>query len=94
MNEVAYRTVIGRAYYSVMLCARDYAKIRNSSGSVHSDVIKHFETRNRLVYNRMNDLKDLRNKADYKLTETIQKREARESLRLAEKILITLKYLP
>lgn len=93
-SETAYRTIIGRSYYTAHLCAKDSANITNSSGSVHGDVIKYFQTRNRQVYNQMNDLKDLRSKADYKLIETIQKREAGESLRLAKKILSTLNYLP
>lgn len=92
-NETAHRVIIGRAYYAVFLCARDYAKITNSSGSVHSDVIKHFQTRDKRIYNQMNDLKALRSKADYRLTEKILKREAGESLRLAKAILQTLKYL-
>ena len=93
-SEAAYRTIIGRSYYAAYLCAKDYSKVSNASGSVHREVIKYFQVRNKQVYNQMNDLKDLRSKADYKLTETIQKREASESLRLAKKILSTLNYLP
>lgn len=94
VNEVSYRTVIGRAYYAVILCAKHYANITNISGSLHKEVIDYFTTRNRTVFRQMKDLKDLRTKADYKLTETIEKREAGESLRLAKQILTALNYLP
>ncbi|NOQ35504.1 MAG: HEPN domain-containing protein [Methylococcaceae bacterium] len=92
-NEATYRTVIGRAYYAVHLCAKDYTKIINSSGSVHEEVIKYFKTRNKRVFRQIKDLKDLRNKADYNLIESIQKRDAGESLRLAKDILKALNYL-
>lgn len=92
-NEAIYRTIIGRAYYAVHLCAKDYTNIINSSGSIHNAVIDHFENRNRRVFNQIKDLKDLRTKADYQLSETVQKREAGESLRLAKQILTALNYL-
>lgn len=92
-GEAAYRTIIGRAYYAVHLCAKDHADITSSSGSVHNTVIQYFETRNKQVYNQIRDLKKLRTKADYELNVTINKREVGESLRLAKKILTTLNYL-
>lgn len=93
-NEAAYRTVIGRAYYAVHLCAKDCAKIKNASGSVHEEVMKHFETRNKRLFRQIKDLRDLRNKADYELSEKVLKRGAGESLRLTREILKSLKYLP
>lgn len=93
-NEAAYRTIIGRSYYAVHLCAKDHANITNSSGSIHKEVIEYFQTRDRRVFRQITDLKNLRSKADYKLIETVEKREAGESLRLAKEILKTLKYLP
>jgi uncharacterized protein (UPF0332 family) len=93
-QEVVYRTIVGRAYYAAFLCGKNYAAIKNSSGSVHNDVIAHFQKHNRLVHKNLRDLKDLRSKADYSLAESVQKREAGESLRLAKNILTTLNYLP
>ena len=93
-SEVAYRTVIGRAYYAAFLCARDSANIVNTSGSVHKEVITHFTTRKKKIGGNLKDLRDLREKADYHANKTVQKREAGESLRLAKNILIELNYLP
>ncbi len=93
-EEVAHRIIIGRAYYAAFLCGREYANIKNSSGSIHNDVIAYFQKNNRLVYNNLSDLKELRGKADYNLTEAVKKREAGESLRLAKNILTILNYLP
>jgi uncharacterized protein (UPF0332 family) len=93
-SEVAYRIIIGRAYYAAFLCAKDFARITNPSGSIHNEVISHFELRNRIVYRNFKDLKELRTKADYQITKAVQKREASESLRLAKNILTNLNYLP
>lgn len=93
-SEVAYRTVINRVYYAAFLSARNVARISNASGSVHNEVITYFEARNRKLYKNLKDLKALRSKADYLLSESVQKREAGEALRLGKNILITLNYLP
>ncbi len=92
-DETAYRTIIGRAYYAVHLCAKEYADITSSSGSIHNTVILHFQASNKQIYNQIRDLKELRTKADYELNLKISKREAGESLRLAKEILTTLNYL-
>ena len=93
-DEVTYRTIIGRAYYAVHLCAKEYAKISNSSGSIHKEVIVYFQTRNKRVFRQIKDLKDLRTKADYQPNQTVQRRDASESLRLSKQILTALNYLP
>lgn len=93
-QEVNNRTVINRAYYSAFLCARDYAKINSSSGSVHSEVINYFEKRKRIVFNQLRKLKDLRHQADYQLNNTVSMRDAQLSLQLAASILNQLNYLP
>lgn len=92
-SEVAYRSVISRAYYAAFLCAKNHTRISNSSGSVHNAVINYFDGRNRVVYRNFKDLKELRSKADYQITEAVRKQEAGESLRLAKSILTKLNYL-
>ncbi len=92
-GEVTYRVIIGRAYYSAFLCARESAGIINSGADVHKKVIEHFKSKNRTISNQLKNLKDLRHKADYVLNKSIEKRDAGESLRLAKGILTTLNYL-
>ena len=87
-TEVAYRTAINRAYYSAFLSAREISGIRNSSGSVHRDVLSFFEGRNKKIFNRLKDLLNLRHQADYLLTSKVNKQMADQSLRLAKSILI------
>ena len=91
-NEVIYRTIIGRSYYSAFLCARQSADIKDSSPDVHRKVFNYFQAKNVTVANQLKDLRQLRNSADYILENKISKREAIESLRLAKKILTTLNY--
>ena len=91
-NEVVYRTVIGRAYYSAFLCAKTHFNIKNTSGSVHNEVIAYAKEKNKTLGLQLIDLKALRHKADYQLNETVQRHEAIQSLRLAKTILITLNY--
>ncbi|GAA6167849.1 HEPN domain-containing protein [Sessilibacter corallicola] len=86
-KEIEFRTVVNRAYYGAFLTARDFAKVSNESGSVHSDVIKHFEKKKAgIVSNNLDSLKKLRTKADYKPKETLSEQEAKTSCRTANKI--------
>lgn len=86
-KEMEFRTVVNRAYYGAFLTARDFAKVSNKSGSVHSDVIKHFEKKKAgIVSNNLDSLKKLRTKADYKPEETLSEQEAKTSCRTANKI--------
>ncbi len=86
-KEIEFRTVVNRAYYGAFLTARDFANVTNESGSVHSDVIKHFEKKRAgIVSNNLDSLKKLRTKADYKPKETLSEQEAKTSCRTANKI--------
>ncbi len=91
-GEVIYRVIVGRAYYSAFLCARESAGIGNSGADVHKKVIEYFKSKNRTISNQLKELKDLRHLADYELTSKVEKRSAGESLRLAKSILISLGY--
>lgn len=95
VREVELRTVINRAYYSAFLSVRDIAKITNSSGSVHQEVLNYTDKRTDLdIFNQLKQLRKLRIDADYKLNVEISKRDAAKSLKLAQYILKTLNYLP
>ena len=93
-KEIEFRTVVNRAYYGAFLTARDFAKVSNESGSVHSDVINHFEKTNvGIVSNNLDSLKKLRTKADYKPNETLSEQDAKTSCRTANKIVKEIKKL-
>jgi uncharacterized protein (UPF0332 family) len=92
-GEIIYRVIVGRAYYSAFLCAKEFAGIGSSGADVHTKVIEHFKSNNKTISNQLKSLKDLRHRADYVLNNSIEKRDAGESLRLAKGILTTLNYL-
>jgi len=94
-EEAVYRAVIGRSYYSALLCAREHSGIKSSGAGIHEEVINFFKKTKKQasISNRLRGLKNLRNKADYELNGAVQKREAGESLRLAKKLLQELNYL-
>jgi uncharacterized protein (UPF0332 family) len=92
-NEVVYRVIIGRAYYSAFLCAREEARLDPKVSDGHKKVIDHFERINVTISNQLKDLKELRHGADYYLSPAIVKRDAGNALRLSKKILTSLNYL-
>lgn len=92
--EAEQRTIINRAYYSAFLSAKRISKIKNSSGSVHNEVIVYFAKRpNRNISNQLLQLKVLRQVADYDLDSIITSRQAGQSLKLASQILKELNHL-
>jgi uncharacterized protein (UPF0332 family) len=87
-DEVVFRSVINRSYYGAFIKARNLAGIKNQSGSVHRDVISHYE--NKKLTNISNSLLKLlrnREKADYRINEKVSIQEARSSLTMANKII-------
>jgi uncharacterized protein (UPF0332 family) len=93
-EEVIYRTIVSRSYYSAFLCARESAGIKSNENDGHKKVIDYFKSRNKTISNQLQSLKNLRHDADYELNNSIKKRDAQESLRLARSILTTLNHLP
>ena len=91
-GEVIYRVVVGRAYYSAFLCARESASIKSNESDGHKKVIEYFKSKNNTISNQLRDLKDLRHLADYELTSKVERRSAGQSLRLAGSILTSLGY--
>ena len=87
-QEMVYRNVINRAYYGAFLTARDSANITSDSGSVHRDVIEHYQNNNKsIISNNLDDLKRLRQIADYKPQENVSYKQATKSCRTANNIL-------
>lgn len=86
-SELELRNVINRAYYGAFLTARDAASIDNSSASVHHDVISHYQRRNPRIGSRLDDLKRMRQKADYRPDQDVSPREAKKCCTQARGVL-------
>lgn len=89
-EEMEHRNVINRAYYGAFLTARAVAKITTDSGSVHQKVIEYYQDKMSIISNQLDDLKRLRQTADYKPQETVTVQQAKKSYRTAKKILTEL----
>jgi uncharacterized protein (UPF0332 family) len=88
--ESAARTAAGRFYYGAFLQARDAANIKNTSGSVHDSVIQAYAAKNSKLSNQLNELRKLRNAADYQINAPFPPINARRCQTLAKKILADL----
>ncbi|EBA00921.1 hypothetical protein [Marinobacter sp. ELB17] len=88
--ESAARTAAGRFYYGAFLQARDAANIKDTSGSVHDSVIRAYAAKNSTLSNRLNELRKLRNAADYHINTPFPAIHARRCQTLAKKILAAL----
>ncbi len=90
-QEMQYRNVVNRAYYGAFLTARDAAGITNNSGSIHRDVIQHYQDKKKsIIGNNLDVLKKLRQTADYEPQHNMSIHDAKKSCRTAEKILTEL----
>lgn len=85
-DEARARSCISRAYYGAFLAAREHAGIRNGTVQVHEQTIQHYVSHLPRVGNRLKDLRNSRNQADYELGQPCPRREAGEALRLAQAI--------
>ncbi len=86
-REMEYRNVINRAYYGAFLTARDAASVANKSGGVHQSVSKCYLKDKSTVSNDLDSLKKLRQEADYEPTKDLKIEAAKESCRIAKRIL-------
>ena len=87
-DEARARTIVSRAYYGAFLVAREEAKIRSATGSVHELTANHYINSGRsAVGNRLNALRVKRNDADYDCGKTVSRKAAGEALGLARKII-------
>ena len=87
-REIQLRTAINRAYYGAFLTARDRAGINDKSGKVHIRVAKHYrDSGNGVVGEKLNLLKRLRQKADYRPDAHVSVEDAEESCDTAQRIL-------
>ena len=86
-REVEHRNVVNRAYYGAFLAARDLANITGGSGSVHLKVIEYYRDKKSIIGNNLDDLKRLRQVADYEPQKNVTYQHAKKSCRTARRIL-------
>lgn len=79
--------IVGRAYYAAFLAARDHANQQGMGARIHNDVISHYRYRDSFVSNKLADLKRLREKADYELTNTVSLSDVDTSLKGCKAVL-------
>ncbi|WP_175627088.1 MULTISPECIES: hypothetical protein [Oxalobacteraceae] len=90
-EEEKVRTVIGRAYYSAFLCARNAAGLTGTNAAIHQVTIEHYiNNGNSAVGNRLNDLRTSRNDADYDCGKKFTKTQSGKALSQANAILVNL----
>ena len=90
-SQECYRTTVSRAYYAAFLVARDKRNLSSVGEGGHLRVVDNLRNSTDIADiktgNRLDSLRTLRTKADYKCQESLVKREAGESLALSQKIL-------
>lgn len=87
IGEHIHRTVVGRAYYSAFLAAREVCVLK-SDQSVHQQVITQWMSKNPKIAVKLRDLKDIRVNADYDLSTRITRTKAGKALLLAKAVLV------
>lgn len=87
-EEACIRTIVSKAYYSAFLEARNRAGIIYDSGGVHKKVRQYYYDKGKITLaNWLDDLRIIRNNADYDTARTLTHRDSQKALTLASKIL-------
>lgn len=86
-EQAYFRSAISRAYYGAFLRARDKAGITTKGANVHEETANYYLVRNcAAISNRLNELRVLRNKADYDISESFDRRKVQGALSRAVSI--------
>jgi uncharacterized protein (UPF0332 family) len=86
-DESALRSSVSRAYYAAFLWAREKAGVTSQGGNIHEKVINHYQLKKKSISNRLADLRQRHNDADYNLKKRVTNRNSGEALRLSKKIM-------
>jgi uncharacterized protein (UPF0332 family) len=92
-TEAAYRSCISRAYYVLYHVALDVAAGQGfcyDGHSKHYHLIRHYELKNQRFSRRMNEMRQLRVKADYFLDEHMSENGARSALKECKRLIESL----
>lgn len=93
-NEIDSRVIIGRAYYSAFLYARDSADLSSKGSNGHQQVINYYkglkDPISRYVANAIENLRIYRQDSDYEMSKTVSLKDVGSALSTSKKILETL----
>ena len=67
-SQALRRTIVGRAYYAALICARDATRSSTSGGSGHKNVVTALKQKNHTAGSKLDELRLKRQKADYDLS--------------------------
>ena len=81
--EAIKRTIIGRAYYAALICARDFTGATTIGPQGHKMVVNALKLRNSRAGNNLDTLRQIRHKADYEASASISDRDVGIALRNA-----------
>ena len=85
-DEVERRNIVGRLYYGVFHIARDATGATLSRAGGHQAVIEHYKSIDNGLSNRLDWLRQLRNRADYDLNSTVTLQEMKSARNQSEYI--------
>jgi len=80
-REAIKRTIIGRAYYAALICARDFTGTATVGPQGHKAVVHALKLKNPQAGNNLDSLRQLRHKADYESSAIISDRDVGIALR-------------
>ncbi|MDO9013298.1 MAG: hypothetical protein Q7U84_00750 [Polynucleobacter sp.] len=93
-SEIDSRVIIGRAYYSAFLYARDSAGLSSKGSNGHQQVINYYKNlkdpTSRYVANAIDNLRAYRQDSDYEMSKIIPLKDVGSALSTSKKILETL----
>ncbi|MGZ8257269.1 MAG: hypothetical protein ACXWTX_05815 [Gallionella sp.] len=93
-EQCVRRTIISRAYYAALICARDATKSNTIGQDGHVNVVKALTKKSSFAGNKLNSLRLKRHAADYRLDEVITPMDVSTSLKSALAVLSELGQAP
>lgn len=93
-SQCLRRTIVGRAYYAALICARDITGSKTVGQGGHENVVNALRSRNSTAAGKLNSLRLLRQTADYFPEKDISSREVEICLNDSRTVLRELGMLP
>lgn len=93
-SQCLRRTIVGRAYYAALICARDITGSKTVGQGGHENVVNSLRSHNSLAAGKLNSLRLLRQTADYFPGRDISSREVEICLNDSRIVLRELGMLP
>lgn len=74
-QEVRIRTAINRIYYGTLHFIRGRMGLQGDQEKFHSELVKEINNRDKILGTLIDQMKDMRTKADYKINMVVQMRD-------------------